>query len=576
MQRIFISSVQKELAPERRALKEYIQGDALLRRFFEVFLFEDLPALDRRADEVYLDQVDHCSIYLGLLGNEYGFEDAQGVSPTEHEFDRATAQGKTRLIYVKGSDDKTRHPKMLALVGKAGGQVIRRRFIGIADLTSALNASLVDHLVAAGGIQTRPFEEQPCPDATLDALDPSTVSAFVRRAREERQFPLAETTAVADVMTHLDLLLDGQPTKAAVLLFGRNPQRYFPSAEVRCMHFHGTEIARPVPYYRMFKGNLFDQVDQAVDFALSKLNRSVGTRAGSPQADVHYELPKQVVAEAIVNAVAHRDYASGAAVQVSVFADRVEVSNPGELPAPLTLERLRLPHNSIARNHRICEALFLARYIEKFGTGTLMMIRESVAHGLPEPQFEQRPGEFAIKVSRDWLTDSVISSLNFNERQRKAITFARREGRITNAIYQKVVGGSRRTALRELDALAHLGVLDPRGKGRGAHYILGQQKRAINAPNAPQASPVPRRLQTSQGGQGAKPSASARSAKHATIAPNAPDRKRDIKGTKGTCGGKLPTATGAAAPKTSGSRDKRDLPSNPPGGRRVPKGPKRK
>jgi len=177
-------------------------------------------------------------------------------------------RAKTRLIYVKGSDDKNRHPKMLALVRKTGRQLIRRRFIGIADLTSALNASLVDHLVASGGIQTRPFEEQPCPDAALDALDPSIVSAFLRRAREERQFPLAETTAVADVMTHLDLLLDGQPTKAAVLLFGRNPQRYFPSAEVRCMHFHGTEIARPVPFYRIFKGNLFDQVDQAVDFAL--------------------------------------------------------------------------------------------------------------------------------------------------------------------------------------------------------------------------------------------------------------------------------------------------------------------
>jgi len=61
----------------------------------------------------------------------------------------------------------------------------------------------------------------------------------------------------------------------------------------------------------------------------------------------------------------------------------------GELLPPLTPELLRRPHRSIARNHRICEALFLARYIEKFGTGTLMMIKETAAHGLPEPQFEQ-------------------------------------------------------------------------------------------------------------------------------------------------------------------------------------------
>jgi predicted HTH transcriptional regulator len=87
-----------------------------------------------------------------------------------------------------------------------------------------------------------------------------------------------------------------------------------------------------------------------------------------------------VIREAVVNAVAHRDYASAGAVQVSVFADRVEVWNPGVLPAPLTTESLRQPHGSIARNPRLCEALFLARYIEKYGTGTLLMIRESLAH----------------------------------------------------------------------------------------------------------------------------------------------------------------------------------------------------
>jgi predicted HTH transcriptional regulator len=143
-------------------------------------------------------------------------------------------------------------------------------------------------------------------------------------------FPFSEGAAVSDVMTHLNLLVDGQPTKAAVLLFCRNPQRFIPSAEVRCMHFHGTEIVRPVPFYRIFKGNLLEQVDQPVDFVLPKLARSVGTRSGGSQAPVRYELPKDVIAEAVVKAVVHRDYASGAAVQVCVFADRVEVWNPGE------------------------------------------------------------------------------------------------------------------------------------------------------------------------------------------------------------------------------------------------------
>lgn len=79
--RIFISSVQKEFATERTALKDYLQGDPLLRRFFECFLFEDVPAVDRRAVEVYLDEVERCDLYLGLFGQEYGFEDAEGSPP---------------------------------------------------------------------------------------------------------------------------------------------------------------------------------------------------------------------------------------------------------------------------------------------------------------------------------------------------------------------------------------------------------------------------------------------------------------------------------------------------------------
>ena len=73
MMRLFISSVQKDLAEERQALKDYIEGDTLLRRFFEVFLFEKLPASDRRANDVYLDEVDRCDLYIGaLLPNTWG------------------------------------------------------------------------------------------------------------------------------------------------------------------------------------------------------------------------------------------------------------------------------------------------------------------------------------------------------------------------------------------------------------------------------------------------------------------------------------------------------------------------
>ena len=297
----------------------------------------------------------------------------------------------------------------------------------------------------------------------------------MRLARYERQFPLPEGTPVADLLTHLHLTCGAEPTNAAVLLFGRDPQRFLPCSELRCMHFHGTEIQRPAPFYRIFKGTLFEQVDMALDFVLSKLDLSVGTRAESIQAPVRYELPPVVLREAIVNAIAHRDYTSSGAVQLSVFADRVEIWNPGILLPPLTPENLRQPHRSLLRNPRLSEVLFLARYIEKFGTGTLLMIRETLAHGLPEPDFAQRGGEFSTTLWRDWLTHQVVEQLGLNPRQKKAVAITKNSGRMTNALYQQATGAARTSAKRDLEELVAKGVLLRSGRGRGTAYSLAKQ-----------------------------------------------------------------------------------------------------
>mgnify|MGYP000981231639 CR=1 FL=1 len=84
--KIFISSVQKEFTQERKSLRDFLRGDALLRRFFDVFLFEEVPAKDQRADELYLDEVEKSSIYIGILGNEYGMPVKGGLSATHMEF----------------------------------------------------------------------------------------------------------------------------------------------------------------------------------------------------------------------------------------------------------------------------------------------------------------------------------------------------------------------------------------------------------------------------------------------------------------------------------------------------------
>ena len=397
--RIFISSVQREFALERELLRDFLRGDPLMQRFFDVYLFEDVPASDRRPDDVYLEEVERCDIYVGLFGARYGFEDEHGVSPTEREFDRATEREKHRLIFVKGAEGESRHPKMQALVARAQAGLVRRRFATSAELVAGLYAALVQYLEAREYLRFGPFDAAECSGATMDDLDSEAMFRFIRSARRARQFPLPEETPPPDLLRHLNLLNRGRLTNAAVLLFGKTPQRFLISSEVKCAHFHGTELAKPIPSYQVYKGTVFELVDQAVDFVLSKIALSVGTRAENVQAPVAYEIPKEAVTEAIVNAVAHRDYTDNSSIQVMLFADRLEVMNSGRLPPALTVEKLRVAHQSLPGNPLLAEAMYLLRYIEKMGTGIGDMIRRCAEAGLPEPEFDVGSG-FTLRIWR--------------------------------------------------------------------------------------------------------------------------------------------------------------------------------
>ena len=74
---------------------------------------------------------------------------------------------------------------------------------------------------------------------------------------------------------------------------------------MKCAHFHGAEVAKPIPSYQIHRGTVFELIVQTVDFVLSKINLSIGTRQRSVRVSRTYEIPKEVITEVIVNAVAH-------------------------------------------------------------------------------------------------------------------------------------------------------------------------------------------------------------------------------------------------------------------------------
>ncbi|MDR0830365.1 MAG: DUF4062 domain-containing protein, partial [Prevotellaceae bacterium] len=238
--KVFISSVQSEFAEERQMLFEYLTTDALLGKFFEPFVFENVPALNVAPDTVFLQEVEDCDIYIGLFGKNYGYEDTEGISPTEREFDCAVNFHKTKFVYLTNHSNTERNPKEVKLIEKAEKSVIRKKFDNILDLRVSVYNSLVRYLEENECIRTSPFDISINQYATLDDLDFEKISSFVYMAHSKRAFPFLPNANPVEVLTHLNLIQDGGITNAAILLFGKNPQRFFITSEVKCALFFGT------------------------------------------------------------------------------------------------------------------------------------------------------------------------------------------------------------------------------------------------------------------------------------------------------------------------------------------------
>ena len=125
-QKIFISSVQGEFQNERKQIADYIRQDVLLSIYFEPFLFEELPAQDKSAQIAYLEQAAKSEIYLLLIGKQYGYQDEEGISPTEREYDTATTNHAYRIAFIKSVS--SREEKEDAFKRKIDHDVIRNVF----------------------------------------------------------------------------------------------------------------------------------------------------------------------------------------------------------------------------------------------------------------------------------------------------------------------------------------------------------------------------------------------------------------------------------------------------------------
>ena len=268
----------------------------------------------------------------------------------------------------------------------------------------------------------------------------------------------------------LRLTENGQLKRAAIILFGKDPGKFYPGIYVKIGRFGKSDT--DIIFQEMEEGNLIVLL-QAV---LNQLNhkfliRSIGFE-GMHRIEKG-EYPLAALREMLLNALVHRNY-MGAPIQIRVYDDKISIWNEGTLPAGLTLDALKRSHSSRPRNPIIADVAFKGGYIDAWGRGTIKILDTCKEAELPEPEMQELDGGFNITLFKNTLTEEQLTKLGLNARQVKAVLFVKEKGKISNADYQKLFSISKATATRDLTELIDkFDLLKKVGQtGAGTSYTL--------------------------------------------------------------------------------------------------------
>ena len=205
---------------------------------------------------------------------------------------------------------------------------------------------------------------------------------------------------------------------------------------------------------------------------LTKYTKALISYEGLTRVET-YEYPKDALREALLNAVAHKDYTGPYPIQISVYADKIMIWNYGRLPENWTVEDLLDKHSSQPRNPDIATAFFRSGYVESWGRGMDKMKNLCLEANIPVPQFSCKGNDFWTVFRKDIYNKEELSNLGLNERQIKAVLYVKEKGRITNSEYQEINNVSRQMATNELHNLVNdYKLLVNNGYGAGSYYEL--------------------------------------------------------------------------------------------------------
>ncbi|MFC2108253.1 ATP-binding protein [Candidatus Bipolaricaulota bacterium] len=505
--KVFVSSVQKELEDERLIVQNLIQTDPFLQRHCLPILYELEPASPDDALEECLELVTECQIYILIVWKEYGAP-INGLSITHWEYRRAKENGIPILAFIRGSANLKREAATGSLLAELKKDNFKRkRFSNVIDLQKEIRAALAKLLekrfsvaptsdedeIADNTIEaTSTFESQHLKHVPVTELDLDVGRELILSTKDESE---PDALSERDILSALALrgLLIRDPehsehfsTAAGLVFLGRDPSAVLPHCRVSADAYRGKELDGDPSDQEDIRGPMPSVVEKVVAF-IDRNTRHPMRVVGLNRVRLD-EYPTEAIREAVVNALAHRNYEDGGRrIMVEVFSDRVVISSPGNPPNPITLAKLRKgTYKPCSRNPVIAQCLSYFHRIEERGSGFRRMRDAMLDHGLERPKLGTNTGYFQVTlggpgddldrlrvpaaVAGQLISPSIEAELT--DRQREMVKMLANGEELTSKRCQEVFSVSRPSLAKDFGRLIALGIAEKQGQGRATRYIL--------------------------------------------------------------------------------------------------------
>ena len=307
----------------------------------------------------------------------------------------------------------------------------------------------------------------PVPKVSIKELKQETFDFFRKKALKSQRINEESLTDTNEHLLENLQLKEGEYLKrAAILLFHPSPENFVTGSYIKIGYFQSDD---ELIFQDVIHGNLFEQIEKTIELLFTKYIKAEISYEGINRVE-KYEYPKEAIREALLNAIAHKDYSGGVPIQISVYRDKIIFWNEGQLPENWTIKNLLVKHASRPFNPDIAIALFRSGYIESWGRGTIKIIKECKQAGIPEPVFSYDSSDITVEFRKDIFNLEYFTSINLNERQINALKYLKESHRITNKVYQEINKTSSRTAVRDLKLLVNKGIIKQKGLKKGAYY----------------------------------------------------------------------------------------------------------